>query len=219
MSLVALPGPATVLASAARAKYDTTSPGCRPSSSRKNVCPADSPFAGVAPPEASLHALLHAAVHRVHEVKTRHAEVIVGLRFDEHLVDARRAQVAAGLRKRHDGRLIVEHVDGILRRRAHQVAGRACEVDPVRPVLAHLEAAAERAVGIHRERACGPARRARLGRSSWRAWSARGGGPSCRAAPRCRRRLRPAAVRGRCRPGTRTRVPADRRTAARPPRF
>ena len=152
MSLVALPGPddRVGVGGAREVRHDVA--GLQAQFLEEERVSGRQPLRRGRAARRQAHAFLHAAVHRVHEVKTRHAEVIIRLRFDEHLVDARRAQVAAGLRKRDDGRLIVEYVDGVLGGRAHQVSGRACEIDPVGAVVAHLEAAAERAVGVHRER-------------------------------------------------------------------
>src|SRR5207245_5612072 len=87
--------------------------------------------------------LVGAAVHRVDELQLPDAEIIVRLRFDEDLLDGRRRRVAAWPGDRHARRLIVEHVDGVLRRGAHVLAVRALELDAVEALAIDREAAGE----------------------------------------------------------------------------
>ena len=61
------------------------------------------------------HGLLGTAVHRVDQLETAHAEVVVGARFHHELLDRRGRRVAAGFGNRHRGRHVREHVDHVLR--------------------------------------------------------------------------------------------------------
>jgi hypothetical protein len=59
------------------------SPGSSDSSSRKNVCPAETGLASV--PLVQDHRLLGAAVHGVHELGPRHAVVVLRAHLREDL--------------------------------------------------------------------------------------------------------------------------------------
>ena len=66
-----------------------------------------------------------AAVHRVHQLQLLDPEVVVRLHLGEDFLDRARARVASRLAERHRRRLIVEHVDRVLRRGVDLLALRA----------------------------------------------------------------------------------------------
>ena len=103
-----------------------------------------------------------AAVDRVDQLEILHAEVVFGVRLDEHFLDRRRGGVAARLGDRHRRRLIGQHVDRVLRRRRHALARRRVELDAVEAVLLGLERRRQRAVGRHRQAAPSACRRTRI---------------------------------------------------------
>ena len=96
--------------------------------------------------------LLRAAVHRIHHLQLPDPEVVVRLHLGEDFLDGRRAGVAPRLAERHRRRLIVDHVDRVLRRGFNLLALGSDELDAVEAGLRQLEAAGERAVGLDRQR-------------------------------------------------------------------
>ena len=97
------------------------------------------------------HRLLGAAVHRVDQFETAHAEVVVGAGLDHELLHRRGRGVAAGLGNRHGGRHVREHVDHVLRRGGDHRAVGPLQADAVEAVLVGHEHAGERALGPDRE--------------------------------------------------------------------
>ena len=96
--------------------------------------------------------LLRAAVHRVHHLQLLDPEIVVRLHFGEDFLDGTRARVAPRLAERHGRRLIVEHVNRVLRRGIHLLALGADELDAVEAGLRQFEVARERAVRLDRQR-------------------------------------------------------------------
>src|SRR6185503_43913 len=96
--------------------------------------------------------LLRSAIDGVHEIELAHAVVVLRLRLDEHFFERVRRRIALGLFERHRRRAILDHVDRVLRRCRHILTTRTVELHVVIAVLLYLEAAAERAVRLHRER-------------------------------------------------------------------
>ena len=167
----------------------------------------------VAPGE-QLDRLLRPAVDRVDELEIADAEVVLGGRLDEHFLDRRRGRVAPRLGERDGRRLVGQHVDRVLRRRRHALAGRRLQLDAVEAVLVRLE---RRRRAIRRPPAptarSTPCRSTRAARSASSSSGSRAAGLRCRAARRCRRHPRSSAARGRCTPGSGTRARGAARTA------
>ncbi len=101
------------------------------------------------------HDLLGRAVHRVDELEVLDAEVVVGARLDEELLDRRGVAVAPGLGDRHRRRHVGEHVDHVLRRGGDHRPVGALQADAVEAVLVGDERPGELALGAGRERHVG----------------------------------------------------------------
>ena len=99
-----------------------------------------------------LHRLLGAAVGRVDEVQRQQAEVVVGARLDEHLLDGAGGRVAPRRDEHHRRGLVGQHVDGVLRRRGHELAVGRLQLDAVEALLLDHEARRQAAVGLHGQR-------------------------------------------------------------------
>ena len=82
-----------------------------------------------------LDRLLGPAVHRVGQAERAHAEVVVGAGLQEHLLDGVGGGVAPRLDEHDRRRLVGEHVDGVARRRLHELAARPLQLDLVEAVL------------------------------------------------------------------------------------
>ena len=82
-----------------------------------------------------LDRLLGPAVDRVGQTERAHAEVVVGAGLQEHLLDGVGGGVAPGLDEHDRRRLVGEHVDGVARRRLHELAARPFQLDLVEAVL------------------------------------------------------------------------------------
>ena len=80
---------------------------------------------------------LVAAVHGIADVQATDAVVVLRLDLGEHLVDHRHLHVPAGSDEAHDGRLILEGRDHVLRRGAVPPALVVHQLDPVVGALVH----------------------------------------------------------------------------------
>ena len=89
---------------------------------------------------------LRPAVDCVGQRERPDAEVVVGPRLEEHLLDGACRGVAPRLDEHDRRRLVGQHIDGVPWRRVHQLATRAFQLDLVEPVLLDREAGRERAV-------------------------------------------------------------------------
>ena len=86
------------------------------------------------------HGLLRPAVDRVGQTERPDAEVVVGPRLEKYLFNRARRRVATRLDE-HDGwRLVGQHVDRVLGRRAHQLAARPLHLDLIEAILLNREA-------------------------------------------------------------------------------
>ena len=95
--------------------------------------------------------LLRTAVHRIDQVERVQPEIVVGARLDEHLLDGAGGRVAPRPDEHRGRRLIGQHVDGVLRRRGHEIACRRDEIDAVEALLLDGEARRQRAVVFERQ--------------------------------------------------------------------
>ena len=102
-------------------------------------------------PAEQVHRLLGAAVHRVVHLHLLDAVVVVRLHLGEHFFDRAGVRVAPRLVEVDRWPLVREHVDGVLRRGIHLLAGRTFELDLVEALLLHREVGGERAVGFLRK--------------------------------------------------------------------
>ena len=84
--------------------------------------------------------LLRSTVDRVHQLKLAHAEVVVCACFDRKFLDRRGGRVTTRFGNRYGRRLILENIDGVLRRGVHEFVLRpALELDPIEAVFRDLD--------------------------------------------------------------------------------
>ena len=90
--------------------------------------------------------LLGTTVDGVHQVEGMQAKVIVGARLDKELLNGTRCRIASRADEHRRGRLVRQHIDGVLRGRRDELSVGSREIDAVETLLFDGESGSQRPV-------------------------------------------------------------------------